>query len=266
MFGILKTYRFLKATIFGQLNGIKTILFNFRMLPFHEAKHLPIFLYGKVDISQCTGRIEFENNDNLHHGQWSIGNTYSTVYGQNTCYNTTYLAIQGIMKLGHDGHISNGCRISVFKNAVLSFGRGILINPDSIISTYKRIEFGDDCRVSWQCQIYDTNFHFMISDNAMVLRRTEPVYIGKEVWIGHNVTIGKGAALGDGCILAAHSLLNKNYINEKNCIFAGCPAEKKKDGYRRILSENCEAAIEEFFENNPTKNSCKFDIDTMSCE
>ena len=39
-------------------NWLKTIAFNFRMLPFEQAIHLPLLLFGKIDISGCEGRIK----------------------------------------------------------------------------------------------------------------------------------------------------------------------------------------------------------------
>lgn len=238
----------IKKLFFSDINWHKTIMFNFRMLPFKKALFLPIVLYGKIDIRQCTGCIELQS-EKLSFGQWKIGQNFCFVNGMYTCYNYTYMAIAGLLKLGDKGRISNGCHISVQENAVLSLGDDFYISANARVGCYEEIMIGNRTRISWNTQIYDTDFHYVLLDNGMVRRRNKPVKIGNSVWIGHDVTINKGTNIGDWCIVSSLSLLNKNYgIN--HALIAGIPATIKKEGVMRIFGD-AEYELNAYFCNNP---------------
>lgn len=52
------------------------------------------------------------------------------------------------------------------------------------------------------------------------------IEIGLGAWIGANVLVLPGVHIGEGCIIAAGSVVISNC--EKNCLYAGNPAVKKK--------------------------------------
>ena len=147
---------------FSGVNWRKTILFNYRMLPRHIAKRLPIVLYGNVDVSKCTGKIEIISETPIRHRQWVIGQSDCWVNGRYTAFEMTYLAIIGKLQLHGKGRIANGCRIYVRENAALSLGDGFFLNTNSRIACYEEISIGDSVHISWNSQIYDTDFHFII--------------------------------------------------------------------------------------------------------
>lgn len=240
----------IKELFCSGINWRKTIVFNFHMLPYDIAKHLPILLYGKVDISHCTGKIQFLSNEPIKRGSWIIGQSDCMVNGLGTHYDVTWMAVEGTLLLGNTGRIANGCRISVLKGATLTMGNGVLLNANGRISCYESIIIGNKIHISWDGQIYDTDFHYVISDNGIVRRRSKSVSIGDGAWIGHNVTICKGAAIGKGCIVASHSLLNKDFGEYQNCIFAGIPAVLVKEGYKRIYNQSTEYNLMTYFTQN----------------
>lgn len=47
-----------------QTNLIKTIWFNFKMLPIKKAYKLPIYLYGKVSFRSTSGKIVLPQKSN----------------------------------------------------------------------------------------------------------------------------------------------------------------------------------------------------------
>ena len=47
--------------MFISVNWIKTIYFNFKMLPFKQAKALPVFFYGKVKFSDLSGELQIKS-------------------------------------------------------------------------------------------------------------------------------------------------------------------------------------------------------------
>lgn len=241
--------------IFGGVNIVKTIYFNFRLLPFSEAIKLPIWLYGTVNISSCCGQILWLPNTKLHFGGWTIGITNCNINGLNIYPLPTIIAIKGTMILGAHGRIANGCRIFVDDGAILSIGDRFLLNADGKIGCYERIEFGNDVYMSWECQIFDTDFHFIRNDNGIIKKRNALVKLGNDVWVGHNTTIHKGASCGDGCIIGSHSLLNRNFLNVSRAMFVGCPVRIVKQGCSRIHDDR-EWLCQNFFDKNIEKDFC----------
>ena len=111
-----------------------------------------------------------------------------------------------------------GADIIVFKNGRLVLGERSFINSDCKIRCHKEIVIGDDCAISHDFTIMDSNAHKIKGkDND-----PKKIVIGNHVWIGTRVTILKGVTIGDGAIIAAGSIVTKDVPN--NTLVAGCPA------------------------------------------
>lgn len=115
-----------------------------------------------------------------------------------------------------------GADIILFKNAKLSIGNSF-INSDCKIRCHESITIGDDCAISHDFTVMDSNAHKLNGE-----RGTKPVYIGNHVWIGTRVVILPGVKVGDGAVIAAGSVVNKDVPS--NTLVAGVPAKViKKD-------------------------------------
>lgn len=229
-------------------NVIKTIIFNFRMLPLKQAVRLPIWLFGRIDIGkrmEC-GKIFFSSQTPLHFGGWQIGLNIDFLAGINTHPNQTVFVISGILVLGEHGRFANGTLTHVKQNAILSIGDNFLINYSSKIACYEKISIGSHCRISWESQIFDTDFHYISDETGNIRRNKEPIYIGNEVWVGNRVTISKGAHLCDKSIVASNSLVNKNFESLSG-VYAGCPAKLVAANKYRILDCSTESMLDEIF-------------------
>lgn len=131
-----------------------------------------------------------------------------------------------------------GTYIHVAKNGILQFGtKGTFIGTNSKIMCFDRIVIGDNTEITWDCQIYDTSFHYVEVDGE-TKKLTAPIIIGNNVWIGNNTTVTKGVTIPDWSIVTSHSLVNKDLGQfGEHCMFAGCPASLKKQGVTRIFDE-----------------------------
>lgn len=243
---------------FWSANWYKTIIFNFTMLPFQEAIQMPIWLYGKVDISRCTGVIKWLPNTKLHTGGWRIGTSTCVLNGIGVCQEITVLSIEGTLILGEHGFIANGCRMYIKKGATIEMGDRIYINEHFRICAYTGIKIGHHVRISWDSQIFDTDFHYLKTEDGWVYPRSKKVEIGDRVWLGNHITVAKGACLGNGNILASHSLLRNDFGEVANGVFAGIPAKLKKTGFQRVIEE--EQCIAAWFDENPNAESYKIDF------
>jgi len=114
---------------------------------------------------------------------------------------------------------------------------------------------GLNTRLSWECQVFDSNFHYLVDNNGYTTKCLGEVIIGENVWIGNKVTINKGTVLPNKTIVGSGSFVNKDFSQYgEGCIVAGMPAKFIKSGYRRLFNYDKQTEVDEFFKNNPKEN------------
>lgn len=142
-----------------------------------------------------------------------------------------YLKLQESSTLNINGSFKlfYGSTIQVFKNALLTLGRGY-INSNSVIACCNKITIGDGAAISRNVYIYDGDHHSILDDEENILNKSKPINIGKHVWIGVGAIILKGVNIGDGSIIGAGSVVNKDVPS--NCLVAGNPAKVIRENVR----------------------------------
>lgn len=250
----IEKLKYIKRFLLHGGNMIKTVMFNFKLLPFNEAIHLPIFLYGEVDISQCTGQIKWITSNYPEMGSWIIGQSDCRVNGFGN-YNVTRIAVLGTLILGETGRISNGCRVYIRKEAIVQLGTNFLLNDNGRIGCYLKIIIGNNVRFSWDCQVFDTDFHYLVNKDNTIKPNKFPVFVGDNVLIGNRVTLSKGAAIGDNSTIASNSLINHDFKNCDHVILAGIPGKIIKQNYRTLLDWEQENDVDKYFYKYPKSNT-----------
>lgn len=240
-----------------QANWIKTLYFNFKLLPFKQAIKCPILLFGKCDVN--IGKDAMLTQDEPQpFASTFIGNSCSAVWGFNKRAIETYIDLRGHLHIiGNKQFIGNGCRLIVEDTGTLTLGNHIVINDRTKICCQHEIIIGDYTGISWECQFFDTNFHYMTDTSLRVGRKNGTIRIGRNCWIGNRCTIQKNTILEEDSILASNSLINKDFSGIKQGTFAGTPAKHICSGKLRIRNVAMENAIERCFREHP-------DIDFVS--
>jgi acetyltransferase-like isoleucine patch superfamily enzyme len=128
--------------------------------------------------------------------------------------------------LGNNVRLHKGVEIYLdAPGAKIEIGNRTYINRRSTIACKQEIIIGEDCAISWDVTILDTDYHDIEGQI-----QTKKVEIGNRVWIGCKATILKGVRIGDGAIVAAGSVVTKDV--PPYSIVAGNPARVIREGVK----------------------------------
>lgn len=218
----------------GRTSLCKTIFFNFSMLPFKHALHLPFLLSRYTYFYSLPGKVVLKSTPSF--GMIRLG-----YFGEDNITPKdarTLLQIEGIWETEGNVHLGCGIVMRIEKNARLTTEHNVRISNRTKIICYDNIHIGHDTRIAWECQLIDTTFHYMRNmEDQSVTTLTSPVRIGVHNWIGNRCSIMKGAILPNYTIVAAGSLCNKKYDIPEYSLMAGSPSKLIKTGIYRCLDE-----------------------------
>jgi acetyltransferase-like isoleucine patch superfamily enzyme len=216
-----------------QLHLLKTLYVNIKLLPFKQAVRLPIFIYRRVEICNVEGALIIDTplRTGMLQVGW-VGNDFAPRHSWGQIY------IDGILKIRGKVDFGIGSIVRVYKGGELSIGDNVIIPSFVKLHCEKEIVIGNNVRFAHECQIMDTNHHYIEKiETKEVLPCNGVISIGNNNWIANRTTITKGTVTPDFCIVGSGSLLNKDYtkVCPPNSMIAGVPAKLVTTGVRRIL-------------------------------
>lgn len=216
--------------LFCRTSLLKTVYVNFKTQKFGSAIKFPIIIGKCVKLRHC-GEIILPHDVSfrmlcvgIHHLVVDSNSNISIIenYGK-------------IILQDKNVRIRTGVKIRTDKNATLKIGENVDIGANTVIIANERIELNGNIRISWNCQIMDTNVHYMKNlDTGEIIDKTMPVKIGSYVWIGNHVIINKGVTISDGVVIASNSMVTHS-IEECNVVVAGIPTRVVSHNQRIIL-------------------------------
>ncbi|MGV8830186.1 MAG: hypothetical protein ACWA6U_17900 [Breznakibacter sp.] len=248
MMQILKMFRqFLGRMMRGfrfyySINWIKTVYFNFKMLPFSQAQRLPIVFYGKVKLISLKGNVIIQGP--LKFGMVGFGQKYEIVSVSKRNAQLTLdgtFVVKGLVQFGIDYCVYIGT------GSILEMGHLSSLGGSGKILCTNKVVFGCFSRVGFESQIIDTNFHNMYdTKNGIVGLITEPICLGDYNYIGNRVSIMKSTQTPRFCTVASNSVLSKDYRSfGENVLIGGIPARLIRDNIRRDwISEDLELFLD----------------------
>ena len=199
-----------------KVDWAKTLYFNFKYFPLKVAFRLPFFIYNRTDLYKMGGKIILNTYPKL--GLVKIGP--HGLGTQDIKYSRTMWEVSGTLVVCGKANIGRGSRISIGNNAVLELGDNFSITGRSSVICQKEITFGNDCLLSWDILVMDTDLHYIMNENDEIINHPRPIHIGNHVWIGCRNTILKGVNIANNVIISANSTLTNN-IKENNCAIGG---------------------------------------------
>lgn len=138
----------------------------------------------------------------------------------------TFLNIRGKIFFQGKYSIGRGCRFDIGEKAIVSIGSGGYINSNTNLIIMHKLQIGDNCAISWNCQFLDDDFHEL--DYIGKRKHENSIIIGNNVWIGCGVKIYKGTVIPNGCVIASDSIV-KGIFEVENSLIGGNPARVIKE-------------------------------------
>lgn len=211
---------FLRALRVKGIDIIKTYYFNFHYFSFYTAIKLPVFIYERTDLYQMQGKIIIDAP--IQTGMLKIGP--HCLGTQDVLFSRTMWQVAGNLIIKGHTSFGRGCKISIGQQAQLTIGKNFTITGKSDIICQKSITFGDNCLLSWDILIMDTDFHHIYNLDSVAegeqINIPKAIIIGNHVWIGCRTMILKGVYIGNENVIAAGSTITRS-INAENCIIGG---------------------------------------------
>ncbi len=181
-------------------------------------------------IATQKGVIKVAKNARLNIGDILLLGKASTRVGEigQTRYDIPLIQIaeNGTLNLLGQFALIPGGRIIVGGNATVTIGNGSFVSYDTLVICRENISIGENCAISWGCQILDTDFHSVVVDNN-VKENTLPIVIEDNVWVGSKSIILKGVTVGSGSVIASGAVVTKDV--PPNSLVAGNPAKVIKE-------------------------------------
>jgi len=92
-----------------------------------------------------------------------------------------------------------------------------------------KIEFGDNCFLGPNVQIYTPNHPIDYEERATSLEYCLKIKIGNDVWIGGNTTIVPGITIGDNVVIGAGSVVCKSIPSDSLAVGNPCKVIKQTE-------------------------------------
>ena len=219
----LKSYAYSVKRFFGLfgylgLKGFaKTIVFNFKYLPFHQAINLPILMSGKVKFGYMKkGAIVLVGGGKR--GTLRIG-----LQDRQYCYDKpSFFNIYGKLILKGNGihSFAPGAQVYVGGDAILSIDEGFTVSHDLKIYCKYKITFGKNNMWSYYNIVMDNDGHHIYDQEMNHINKNKEILFGDDVWLGGRCTVQKGSVIPRGCVIGSDSLVRKK-LETECAVYAG---------------------------------------------
>lgn len=236
-----------RVKLFMRVHWMKTIYFNYKMLPINEAIKLPIVFYNKTLFTSLKGRVVLNIKSKFNSVKIGVNDEIIRRRHENE------LRVDGTFTINGNFNTGVGVTICVLNNGTFEIGEGSYLGSLTKILVIRSVSIGKSFRFGYESQISDSNYHYTIDLVTKRVNRTEqPVVIGDNTWIGNRTTIMPGTKVPSNIIVASNSLLNKDYSSTvpENSVMAGLPAKLVRTNFVRIYDRETLKKVGEYFCNN----------------
>lgn len=201
---------------FLKISFLKTIIFNFTYFKFNQALKFPILISSNFRLKSLSGKVNIPKDSSF--GLIKLGFGDVSIFDRKS--SKGIWENNGIINFNGRTNIGHGSKISVGKDGILTFGQNFNITAESSIVCYNNISFGNNCLLSWDILIMDTDFHKIYNQDKTYINPNKAILIGDNVWICNKVQILKGLSVAYGCIIGSNTVVSKS-LKIENAIYSG---------------------------------------------
>ena len=223
----------------------KTLRFNLHYFPLKTALKLPVVVSHRTFLRELHGEVELP--EKVETAMVKIG--FGDVGHYDRKRSRGIWQVSGTVSFGGKASIGQGSKLSV--RGHLSLGEDFNMTAESTIVCAKEIRFGDDCLLSWDILVMDTDEHPLYNRHETARRETrdssvvpcpvstnmenerinpdKPIIVGNHVWIGCKCVLLKGAEVPDNTVIAAGTLLTSTFNGEYQVIGGNPPSILKHE-------------------------------------
>lgn len=230
-----------------ELNILKTIFFNFKVFPLRTAIKLPVYFFGPVRFASLKGDVILEAS-NVSRGMVQFGCKSENIIAT---HEPTRISIDGRLIFKGKSKFAHAIQLLVWNNGTLSFGDDTWVGSFSKVIAFRSVQLGNKLLCSWECQIFDTDFHFIENtDDGTISDTNGSILIGDKVWLGSRVSILKNTHIPNDCIIALGSICNQDYslTCPAGSVIGGIPAKFIKKGVCYINDKQEEQKLIKYFQ------------------
>lgn len=194
---------------FWNINWIKTIYLNFKVLPFSKAVMLPL-LVGKHVKLRSIGKIIIE--DEITTGMISLGVVYCKGWEDPK---DGYFILSNRGTMIFKGHVKFYTSVKLYVKGKMTFGGNNSIGARSMFFCYNEINLGYNSGCSWDCTYSDTNFHplkDLVSDKF--LKQDGKIVIEDNVFVGNHTCILINTKIPAGSVISSYSKVSGSFRKE----------------------------------------------------
>ena len=201
----------------------KTLRFNFHYFPFKTALKLPVVVSHRTYLRELHGKVELP--EKVQTAMVKIG--FGDVGHYDRKRSRGIWQVSGTVSFGGKASIGHGSKLSV--RGDLKLGADFNMTAESTIVCAKEITFGDDCLLSWDVLVMDTDEHPLFNMDDERINPDKPIVVGSHVWIGCKCILLKGAEVPNDTVLAAGTLLKSAFAGDNQVIGGNPPSILKRE-------------------------------------
>ncbi len=201
----------------------KTLRFNLHYFPLKTALKLPVFVSHRTYLRELHGKVMLP--DKVETAMVKIG--FGDVGHYDRKRSRGIWQVSGTVNFKGRAGIGHGSKISV--RGTLTFGADFNMTAESTIVCAHEITFGDDCLLSWDILVMDTDEHPLYNKEGKRVNPDRPIVAGNHVWIGCKCVLLKGTNVPDNTVVAAGTLLKSSFEGENTVIGGNPPSILKQD-------------------------------------